>query len=63
MTPAEFVEMCRELKELGATEVHAGEMHARFGTVRPAGKAPKALPESFVSDEGIEQWRERVRRG
>lgn len=64
MTPAEFVEMCRELKELGATEVHVGDMHARFGLApRPSAKPTKDVPETFASEQTIEQWRARAARG
>ena len=62
MTHQEFVELCRELRALGVTEVTAGGFTARFGPA-PRGVTPKPTPPFEMSDQDAELWRQRAIRG
>ena len=62
MTHQEFVELCRELRALGVTEVTAGGFTARFGPA-PRTATPKPTPFEGLSEADAESWRQRAIRG
>lgn len=65
MTPEAFAALCRELRELGASEVDAGGFRAKFGPLPRAMTTPtvRPVPAGFATEEQTEEWRERAKRG
>lgn len=65
MTPEAFAALCRELRELGASEVDAGGFRAKFGPLPRAMTTPtvRPVPAGFATEEQTAEWRERAKRG